>query len=224
VDAQDDITGLVRECRARLNAAAISDSLDSFGYHNQVLAPGIHAVDPSLALCGLARVGIYMPLYHDDETTKVYEYEIALVDSLKPEEVPVLVCHGLQRISPWGELLSERSRYLGAAGCLTDGCVRDTSRIRAMKFPVYSAGTNPMDTKYRGKLMLYDVPGEICGVRIESGDLVFGDVDGIVVVPRSVLRPVLDKALDKVAAENVVRDEIRAGGALVDIFARHGIL
>ena len=224
VAADDDMTALVQECRAKLNAAAIADSLDTLGYHNQVLAPGIRAVDPSLVLCGLVRVGIYMPLYHDDENTKVYEHEIALVDSLKPEEVAVMCCHGMPRIAPWGELLSARSRYLGAAGMLTAGSVRDTTRIRALKFPVYSAGTNPMDTKYRGKLMLYDVPGEIAGVRIESGDLVFGDQDGIVMVPRKVLRPAIDKALAKVAAENVVRDEIRAGGALVDIFERHGIL
>lgn len=221
---QDDVITLVRECRARLNAAAIADSLDSCGYHDQVLAPGIKAIDSDLVLCGLARVGIYMPLYHDDENTRVYEYEIALVDSLQPEEVPVLCCHGLQRISPWGELLSERSRYLGAAGMLTDGSARDSSRIRALQFPVYTAATNPMDTKYRGKLMLYDVPGEICGVRVESGDLVFGDVDGTVIVPKRAMREVVGKALEKVAAENVVRDEIRAGGRLVDIFNRHGIL
>jgi 4-hydroxy-4-methyl-2-oxoglutarate aldolase len=224
VGAQDDMINLVRECRTRLNSAAIADSLDSVGYHHQVLRPGIRALDPSLVLCGLARVGLYMPLYHDDEKTRVYEHEIALVDSLQPEDVPVLVCHGIQRISPWGELLSERSHYLGAAGCLTDGCVRDSNRIQALEFPVYSAGTNPMDTKYRGKLMLSDVPGEICGVAVESGDLVFGDFDGIVIVPQQVLRPVVDKALEKVAAENVVRDEIRAGDTLVDIFARHGIL
>lgn len=224
MDIQDDVITLVRECRARLNAAAIADSLDSFGYHHQVLAPGIKAIDPDLVLCGLARVGIYMPLYHDDENTRVYEYEIALVDSLQPEEVPVLCCHGLQRISPWGELLSERSRYLGAAGMLTDGSARDSSRIRALQFPVYTAATNPMDTKYRGKLMLYDVPGEICGVRVESGDLVFGDVDGTVIVPKRAIGEVVGKALEKIAAENVVRNEIRAGGRLVDVFDRHGIL
>lgn len=224
MDAQVDVISMVRECRARLNAAAIADSLDSCGYHNQVLAPGIRAIDPDLVLCGLARVGIYMPLYHDDENTRVYEHEIALVDSLKSEEVPVLCCHGLTRISPWGELLSERSRYLGAAGMLTDGSVRDTTRIRALRFPVYTGATNPMDTKYRGKLMLYDVPGEIAGVRVESGDLVFGDVDGTVIVPKAAMAEVVGKALEKVAAENVVRDEIRAGGRLVDIFARHGIL
>ena len=221
---QADIATLVQESRARLNSAAIADSLDTFGYHNQVLAPGIKAVDPDLVLCGLARVGIYMPIYHDDENTRVYEHEIALVDSLKRDEVAVLCCHGILRTSPWGELLSERSRYLGAAGCLTDGSVRDTRRIRDLKFPVYSGGTNPMDTKYRGKLMMYDVPGEIAGVRIESGDLVFGDVDGTVVVPKAVLREALGKALDKVAAENVVRADIRAGHTLVEVFDKHGIL
>lgn len=224
VTGQSDIAELVRQCRTRLNSAAISDSLDALGYHNQVLTPGIKALDAGLVLCGLARVGLYMPVYHDDESMRVYENEIALVDSLRPEEVPVLVCHGIQRISPWGELLSERASYLGAAGCLTDGCVRDTSRIRALNFPVYSSGTNPVDTKYRGKMFLYDVPGEICGVRVDSGDLVFGDFDGIVIVPRAVLHQVVDKAMEKVAAENVVRDEIRAGGALTDIFAKHGIL
>lgn len=215
---------LLRDCRERLNSAAICDALDTLGYHNQALPPGIRAVDPDLVLCGLARVGLYMPLYHDDAETRVYEHEIALVDSLRAGEVPVLCCHGITRISPWGELLSTRASHLEAAGMLTDGSVRDSVKIRQMRFPVYSAATNPVDTKYRGKLMLYDVPGEIGGVRIESGDLVFGDVDGIVVVPKAVLTEATEAALAKVNAENVVRDEIRAGGTLVEIFDRHGIL
>ena len=100
--ADDDIGALVRECRAKLNAAAIADSLDTLGYHNQVLDPGLGALDPELVLCGIARVGIYMPLYHDDENTHVYEHEIAMVDSLRAEEVPVMCCHGITRIAPWG--------------------------------------------------------------------------------------------------------------------------
>lgn len=224
MSAETDTADLVRQSRQRLSSAILSDALDTLGYHNQVLAPGIRAVDPETVLCGLARVGLYMPLYHDDEETRVYEQEIALVDSLKRDEIPVLVCHGLTRLSPWGELLSTRASYLGAAGCLTDGSIRDSRRIREMGFPVYSAATNPVDTKYRGKLMLYDVPGEIAGVRVESGDLVFGDVDGVVVVPRAVLRPAFERAMAKAMAENTVRDEIRAGGLLVDIFARHKIL
>jgi len=214
----------LKEYRKKLYTAVIADTLDSLGYHKQVLTPGILPLDPSLKLCGLARVGLYMPIYHDDDTVNVYENEIVLVDSLKEDEVPVLCCHGNQKIAPWGELLSTRSSYLKAAGCLTDGCIRDSDMIREMKFPVFSKGTNPVDTKFRGKMMMADVPGEIGGVRIQSGDLVFGDNDGVVVVPSNIISEVANKALEKVNSENTVRDEIKEGNKLKDIFEKHGIL
>jgi len=214
----------LKEYREKLYTAVIADTLDSLGYHKQVLTPGILPLDPSLKMCGLARVGLYMPIYHDDETVNVYEHEIVLVDSLKENEVAVLCCHGNQKISPWGELLSTRSSYLKAAGCLTDGCVRDSDMIREMKFPVFSKGINPVDTKFRGKMMMADVPGEISDVRIESGDLVFGDNDGVVIVPSNIISEVANKALEKVNSENTVRDEIKEGNKLKDIFEKHGIL
>ena len=214
----------LQEYREKLYTAVIADTLDLLGYHKQVLTPGILPLDPSLKLCGLARVGLYMPIYHDDESVNVYEHEIVLVDSLKENEVPVLCCHGNQKIAPWGELLSTRSSYLKAAGCLTDGCIRDSDMIREMKFPVFSKGTNPVDTKFRGKMMMADVPGEIGDIRIESGDLVFGDNDGIVIVPSGIIIEVANKALEKVKSENTVRDEIKQGNKLTDIFEKHGIL
>ena len=214
----------LKEYREKLYTAVIADTLDSLGYHNQVLTPGIFPLDSSLKLCGLARVGLYMPIYHDDETVNVYEHEIVLVDSLKENEVPVLCCHGNQKIAPWGELLSTRSSYLKAAGCLTDGCIRDSDMIREMNFPVFSKGTNPVDTKFRGKMMMADVPGEIGDVRIESGDLVFGDNDGVVIVPSHIISELVSKALQKVSSENTVRDEIKEGNKLTDIFEKHGIL
>ncbi len=221
---ENNADSLLTTCKEKLYSAVIADTLDAFGLHKQVVEPGITAIDPALVLCGFARVGLYMPVYHDDEDVKVYEKEIALVDSLQPGDVAVLVCHGNQRISPWGELLSERSTYLGAAGCLTDGCVRDTKQIIDLKFPVYSNGTNPSDTKYRGKMMMSDVPGEIGGVAVNRGDLIFGDTDGIVIIPKNIISAVIEKALEKVSAENTVRDEILRGDTLVDIFDRHKIL
>lgn len=216
--------GLISLCQDRLYSAVLADTLDSVGFHNQTVFPGIAPLDQATTVCGFARVGLYMPVYHDDENMRVYENEIAFVDSLEVGDVAVLVCHGNKRISPWGELLSERSAYLGAAGCVTDGCVRDSRQIRDLKFPVYAGGTNPADTKYRGKMMMYDVPGEIGGVSVALGDLVFGDVDGIVIIPSQSISKVLNQALSKVDAEDTVRDEIRAGDALVDIFSRHKIL
>lgn len=210
--------------KLKLYTAVLSDILDSMDMLNQVLEPGIHPLDESKVLCGLARVGLYFPIYHDNETVNVYEHELKLIDSLKPNEVPVLICHGLKHIAPWGELLSTRASYLKSGGCLTDGSVRDVRMIREMGFPVYAGNISPLDTKYRAKLMWSDVPGKIHGVNIESGDLIFGDVDGVVVVPKKHIEFVIEKALQKVSQENIVRKEIQKGKTLEEIFADHGIL
>ena len=215
---------ILPDCKSKLYSAVLSDILDSMGYLNQVLSLGIRPLDESSVLCGWARVGIYLPIYHDDELVKVYENELKLIDSLQPDEVPVLICHGLKHIAPWGELLSTRARYLQSAGCLTDGSVRDVRFIREMKFPVFSGGITPVDTKYRGKLAWYDVPGKIHGVDVKSGDLVFGDVDGVLIIPRENVELVLEKAFQKVSDENMVREKIISGESLEKIFADHGIL
>ncbi len=211
-------------CRSELYAAVLSDTLDTHGLYKQTPRGNLRLLDPTTKLCGLARVGIYMPVYHDNRELDVYGEEIDLVDSLKADEVPVLACHGLAHIAPWGELLSTRAKVLGAAGFLTDGCVRDVRMIREIGFPVVCAGSTPTDTKYRGKLALYDVPGEIGGVRVASGDLVFTDEDGTVIVPADKILPVVTAALEKVRAETTVRQELAEGQSLRTVFERHGIL
>lgn len=210
--------------RTELYSAVISDTLDSLGYRHQVLRPGIRPLDENMVLCGWARVGLYLPVYHDDSSVNVYEHELRLIDSLKQDEVSVLICHGNTRIAPWGELLSTRARYLNSAGCLTDGGVRDARLIKEMGFPVYSAFLSPVDTKYRGKLTWVDVPGEIHGVEVTSGDLVFGDLDGVLIVPHDMVKEVLENSMAKVREENVVRDKLAAGETLENMFAEHGIL
>lgn len=212
------------ELKQTLYSAVVSDTLDGMGYLNQALSSGIRPLDDSMVLCGLARVGIYMKIYHDDETVNVYEHEISLIDSLQPNEVAVLLCHQHHDIAPWGELLSTRSRYLQAAGCLTDGSVRDVKRIRQMGFPVFAGNIGPLDSKHRGKLMWYDVPGKIHGVEVRSGDLVFGDVDGVVIVPKSITEEVVEKALRKVRGEDQVRTMLENGVSLAEAFQKHGVL
>ena len=214
----------INQIKTQLYTAVLSDTLDSMGMLNQVLEPGITPLDDSSILCGWARVGLYLPIYHDDPAVNVYEKELELIDSLKPDEVPVLVCHGLKKIAPWGELLSTRATYLKSGGCLTDGSVRDVKLIREMKFPVFAGNIGPLDTKHRGKLVWNDVPGKIHGVNVNSGDLVFGDVDGVVVIPKESVEIVLEQSLKKVSEENIVRKKLEKGDTLKKIFAEHGIL
>jgi len=212
------------DARSRLYAAVLSDVLDSIGLRNQAMESGIRALDTATTLCGHARTGVYMEVFEAPRDENPYELEIALVDALKPGEVAVLCTGNSERITPWGELLTTAALARGATGCVTDGMVRDTAAIRELRFPVFHRGSSPLDSAGRGKVVAIDVKVQMGGVAVRPGDLLFGDGDGIVVVPREVEDEVLSKALVKIAGENTVRQELAAGEPLATVFRRHGIL
>ena len=207
-----------------LYTAVLSDVLDELGCRAQALPPSIRPLDDALTMVGVARTGLYREIFEVRAGENPYELEIALVDDLKPHDVAVFGCGGSTRIAPWGELLSTAAKVRGAAGCLTDGYVRDIRQIRQMGFPVFHAGIAPLDSKGRGKVAEIDVPIECGGVQVLPGDLVVGDADGVIVVPQAVEADALDRAFAKVRGENRTRDELARGAKLADVFARHGIL
>jgi regulator of RNase E activity RraA len=214
----------LRRAGERLFTAVLSDVLDAAGHRSQALRPGVRPLDETLVMVGRARTGLYMDVYQVAPGENPYALEIALVDDLKPAEVILLAAGTSGRIAPWGELLSTASRARGAAGCVTDGLVRDVRAIRALGFPVFAGGIGPLDTRGRGKVMAIDVPVECGGVRVEPGDLVFGDADGVVVVPRAIEDDILRAAFAKVEGEDRTREALARGEKLADVFARHGIL
>jgi 4-hydroxy-4-methyl-2-oxoglutarate aldolase len=175
-------------------------------------------------MVGRARTGAYREVYGVVAGDNPYALEIALVDDLRAGDIAVLGCGGSTRIAPWGELLSTAARARGAAGCLTDGFVRDIKPIRRMQFPVFHGGIAPLDSKGRGKVAEIDVPIRCAGVAVSPGDLVVGDADGVIVIPRAVESAVLEKAFAKVRGENDTREALERGDKLADVFARHGIL
>ena len=207
-----------------LYTAVLSDVLDELGFREQAMPPSIRPLDDDLVMVGRARTGVYREVYSVVAGDNPYALEIALVDDLKPGDVAVLGCGGSTRIAPWGELLSTAARARGAAGCLTDGFVRDIKPIRRMRFPVFHGGIAPLDSKGRGKVAEIDVPIRCAGVAVSPGDLVVGDADGVIVIPRAVEAVALEKAFAKVRGENDTREELERGTKLADVFARHGIL
>ncbi len=215
---------LIATARARLYAGVISDVLDSLGDLDHALAPGIRPLDESLTLFGRARTGLYASVYHVEPGTNPYELEIKLIDSLAPDDVPVLACPPGNRVAPWGELLSTAALARHAAGAVTDGLVRDVRLIREMGFPVFAGGIGPLDSKGRGEVRAIDIPIECAGVGVRPGDWIFGDVDGVVVLPADLAEQAVTLALEKVEQENIVRDELAAGQSLAAVFARHQIL
>jgi regulator of RNase E activity RraA len=218
------VTASLDDLRRSLFSAVLSDCLDAAGHRGQAMHARIRPLDDALVLCGRARTGLYMDVYDAPAGENPYELEIRLIDDLKPGEVPVFACGTSGRVAPWGELLSTAARARGAAGAVMDGLTRDVRVIREMKFPVFAGGIGPLDSKGRGKVMAIDVPVEVAGVAVAPGDLVFGDADGVVVVPRAVEDEVVAAALAKVRGENETRAALERGEKLADVFRRHGIL
>jgi regulator of RNase E activity RraA len=211
--------------KADLYTAVLSDVLDSFGYRHQAMRPFVRPLDEAKVLFGRARTGLYMNTYSVADGENPYEVEIELVDDLKPGDVAVFDCGGpTERIAPWGELLSTASIKRGAVGCVTDGLVRDVRLIRELGFPVFHGGIGPLDSKGRGKMMARDVPISCGGVAVASGDLIFGDVDGVVVIPQAIAGQVIDAAIAKVKHENVTRDELNRGLLLGEVYRKYGVL
>lgn len=216
----DSLEGL----RAALFTSVLSDCLDAAGWRHQAMHARIRPLDEGLVLCGRARTGLYMDVYESVPGENPYALEIRLIDELSRGEVPVFACGASGRIAPWGELLSTAARARGAAGAVMDGLTRDVRAIREMKFPVFAGGIGPLDSKGRGKVVAIDVPVEVAGAKVEPGDLVFGDADGVVVVPKAVEKEVVSAALAKVRGENSTREALARGEKLADVFKRHGIL
>jgi regulator of RNase E activity RraA len=215
---------LIAEARSRLYTGVISDVLDGLGDTHHALAPKIRPLDESLVLFGRARTALYTPVYHIEPGVNPYELEIALIDSLRPDDVAIMACPREERIGPWGELLTTAARARGAAGAVTDGLVRDVRLIREMRFPVFAGGIGPLDSKGRGVVSAIDVPVECGGILVRPNDWVFGDVDGVVVIPAALAPQTIELALEKAVAETTVREELAAGEALAAVFQRHGIL
>lgn len=215
----------VDELRRLLYTPVLSDVLDSLGLLRQALRPFVRPLDETLVLLGRVRTGRYELAAGAERGRNPYEREMDLIDDLRPGDVPVLACGGpTDVIAPWGELLSTAARARGAAGCVTDGLVRDVSRIRAMRFPVFHGGIGPLDTKGRAEMMENDTPIDIAGVHVSPGDWVMGDVDGVVFIPSAMADAVFRAALDKIAAEDTTRQELEAGESLHAVYARHGVL
>jgi len=212
------------ELRKKLFASLLSDVLDSLGHTEQAMPPRIRPLDEASIMVGRARTALFMDVYEVAPNENPYELEIALIDSLKPDDIPVFACGATGRIAPWGELLSTASHVRGAAGALMDGMVRDIKAIRAMNFPVFHGGIGPLDSKGRGKIMALDVPIECAGVRVCPGDLIFGDADGVIVIPQAIEEAALAAAFEKLRGEHSTLADLRAGQKLGDVYAKYGIL
>ena len=208
--------------RKSLSAAVLSDALDSLGYRQQsprTPLPALTGVDRLVGRCKTTR---WEDVYEVDDNP--YELELRAVDSCQPDDVVICAAAASCRSALWGELLSTAAQAVGCVGAIVDGAARDVAAMAAMRFPVFGAGTSVYDSLHRQRVVDFDQPVEIAGVRFHPGDLVFADSDGVVVVPQSVEQEAVQRAWDKVHAENHVRDAIRSGMSATEAYRQFGVL
>lgn len=214
-----------KQLSTELYSAVLSDVLDEFGFMKQAMRPFVRPADESLVMMGRARTGLFSDTYGVREGENPYKIEIELLDDLKPGDITVLACHGpTDRIAPWGELLTTAAMARGGVGCVTDGLVRDLRHIKALKFPVFHGGIGPLDTRGRARMTERDVPAECGGVLVHSGDIVFGDIDGVVIIPQAQAEKVIARARQKITSENNTRDELKKGLLLGEVYDKYGVL
>jgi 4-hydroxy-4-methyl-2-oxoglutarate aldolase len=207
-----------------LYVAVISDILDAMGFRNQVLQPGVVPAqpDPSQVLVGRAATVLVAPQYEVVE--QPYTNQIAAIDALQPGDVVVSGVGGMTNVAVWGELFSNAAKARGARGFLTDGCHRDTRMVLDLGFPIFSRGPRPVDISGRGTVISSGRPVEVAGVLVRPGDVVFAEVDGVVIIPQDVAEETVSRAFDKVAKEDGARADLRAGHLLADVWTKYRVL
>lgn len=220
--SQSDGTITLEMMRQGLTCAVVCDALDALGFRAQAPRVPIRPLTTNRLLVGRCKTTLWADMAHEDP--RPYELELIAVDGCQPNDVLIAAAGGSMRSGIWGELLSTAARNRGCVGAIVDGAVRDVAVMQSMGFAVFARGTCMYDSKNRQRVIDLDVPIEIDGVRFSPGDLVLADADGVIVVPKAVETEAIGRAWDKVHAENVVRDSIRAGMKAVDAFQKYGVL
>ncbi len=204
----------------QVHTAALADVLDDRGRRRQTLPPSIRPLVPGTRLAGRAFTVEGRPSDHDDWDAAIRK-TLAMLGDVPRDHVAVYQCHQ-ESAAHFGELSATSLASRGVAGCVLDGGCRDTRLIVDEGFPVFARHVTPEDSTWRWQVTATQVPIVVGNVRIEPGDWVVGDDDGVVVVPDELAADVLAEAEAKIGTENRIRDAVREGISPLEAYERYG--
>lgn len=213
-----EIFGLVRH---ELYTPVVGDILDDLGLFHQFLPQAVQPMREEMKLVGRAMPVVMIDVF--GRQAEPFGKLTEALDQLRPGEI-YLASGGDMRCAYWGEILTATAKHRGATGAVVNGFHRDTPMVLEQNWPVFSRGRFAQDSAVRTKVADYRCPIEIGGVWVEPGDLIFGDLDGVVVIPARHEAEVIDRALTKARGEKAVRKEIEAGLSSTEAFRKYGIL
>ena len=228
----DEMFALMKE---KLYTPVVGDILDQMGYTHQFLPSSIKPLesmvpadayidrsepDNRLKVAGYACTVLENDVFGQPD--KPFGYLTEALDQLKPNEV--YVATGAHNSALWGELLTASAKARGAVGSVVDGYSRDTPQVLGQNFPVFCSGTWAQDSSLRTYVFKFRCPIEIGQVTIHDGDIVFGDIDGVLIIPRSIAPEVSETALIKASTEKTMRKAIEDGMMVTEAFEKFGVL
>jgi len=216
--------------RTELFTALLGDVMDKMGLTHQFLPPQIKPIRADMVVIGRA-----MPVLEADVfsasvqgsanplSAEPFGLMFHALDDLKRGEV--YICTGASpRYALWGEMMSTRATLLGAAGAVVNGYMRDTRAVLALNYPTFAWGSYAQDQGARGKVIDFRVPIEMEGTAIHPGDVVFGDVDGVCIIPKAAEEQAFAAAVAKARGEKRVKKAIEAGMSTVEAWKTYGIM
>lgn len=195
-----------------VRAAEISTAtLHEAGGQIGALPPQIKPVDASFAICGPAVT------VHSPPGDNLWLHRAIALAS--PGDVLVVFVDGAYEFGYWGEIMSTAARARQLGGLVIDGCVRDGAILERVGFPVFARGLCIRGTgksfTARGWI---NHPVVIGDVTVQAGDLVVGDTDGVVVIPRANVAKTLDASLARETKEEQIMEKLRAGSTTIDLY------
>jgi regulator of RNase E activity RraA len=213
----------MRERFGAIYTAALADILDARGLRDRTLPPSIRSLEAGGRVAGPAYTVKGRPASNDDGASydTAIRKVLAMLGDVPRGHVAVYSCsHDVS--AHLGELSVTSLKARGVAGCVLDGGCRDVRFIHEEGFPVFARFVTPEDSTWRWELEATQVPVVIGRVRVEPGDWIVGDDDGVVVVPAALADDVLAEAEHKAATESEIRAAVRAGMPPLEAYERFG--
>lgn len=217
-NSDNELFNIMRE---ELYTPVIGDILDKLGRYHQFLPQAVQPMKEDMVLVGRAMPVLMIDVY--GEQKKPFGLLTEALDQLQPGEI-YIASGGEMRCAYWGELLTATAKTRGANGAVINGFHRDTPMVLEQNWPVFSRGRYAQDSGVRTQVANYRCPIEIGDVWVNPGDLVFADLDGVVIIPQELEQEVIVQALVKARAEKMVRKDIENGLSSTAAFEKYGIL
>ena len=204
----------------KLYTGAVADILDEKGYRRQCLGKELRPILPQQRAAGFA-----FPALGEATADVSYDCRPEILKFLGaiPADSVVVFDPGQEKVcAAWGEFMALVAKNQGCRGIVVDGPIRDTEMIVQAGFQIFGTGFWPVSSVGRWRPVHYGQPIVLHGVEIRPGDFVLGDIDGVVIVPRPLVEEVLLAAEECYRAERSMKEDLRAGKTMGEVFAKYG--